>query len=84
MSQPLTTENLSAAVSQGLRDAISDPAFWKAASEAMQQHAKSEAGGWLIGSIRAVISKAVLFLLAGLLVYSVGGWSALVALFKAH
>lgn len=84
MAEPITTDNLSAAVAQGLREAISDPSFWKAASEAMQQHAKSEAGGWLLGSVRALLSKLFLFLLAGMLIYSVGGWSALLAFFKAH
>lgn len=72
-----------AAVAEGIRDAVSDPQLWAAAIVAIQQHAKAEAGGWLFGGIRAALSRLAWVLVIGLSVYLLGGWSALVAFFKA-
>lgn len=79
----LTTDNLSAAVAKGLREAISDPEFWRSASIALQQQAKAEAGGWLLGGLKLFLSRVMWILVIGLGVYMLGGWSALVALVKA-
>jgi hypothetical protein len=80
--QALRTEDVSAAVADGIRTAVSDPNLWASAVVAMQTHAKAEAGGWLIGMVKAALSKALLFGVVGLAVYSIGGWAALAALFK--
>jgi hypothetical protein len=80
--QALQPEDVSGAVADGIRAAVSDPAMWAAAVEAMQTHAKTEAGGWLLRVIKGALSKALLFAVVGLAVYSIGGWSALASLFK--
>ena len=48
----------------------------------MQQHAKTEAGGWLLGGLKGLLSKVFWFALAGIVVYNAGGWSALALWFK--
>jgi len=80
--EQLQAQDVQAAVAKGIKDAVSDPALWAAAAVAMQSHAKQEAGGWLLGMLRGLLSKALFFALLGLAVYSVGGWAALAALFK--
>lgn len=71
------------AVAEGIRAAVSDPALWTAAGNAMQQRAASATGGWLIGGARAAISRAGWLVFIGLGVYMVGGWAALAAAWKA-
>lgn len=80
----LIADEVAAAVRDGIRAAVSDPAVWSAAIAAMQTHARAEAGGWLFGGIKAMLSKAFWIMLIGAGVYAVGGWSALVALVKAR
>ena len=70
------------AVKSGLMQAVADPAFWTAAQAAMQQHAKVEAGGWLLGGIKGLLSKVFWFALAGVVIYNAGGWTALATWFK--
>lgn len=81
--EAMTKELVSAAVAHGIKAAVSDPETWANAGAAIKQHAQREAGGWLFGSIRSAISKVFLFLLAGTLIYMIGGWSALVSFFKS-
>ena len=80
----LTAEDLSHAVAAGLKQAISDPQFWDSAVYAMQGRAKEQAGGWLLGGLRAMLSKLAWIAVIGLSVYLLGGWQAVVAVFKAH
>lgn len=75
-------ETVAQAVKLGLMQAVSDPQFWTAAQAAMQQHAKTEAGGWLLGGLKGLLSKVFWFALAGIVVYNAGGWSALALWFK--
>jgi len=78
----MTPEAVRAAVAQGLLDAIQHDEFWPALSSGMQRHVTTQAGGWLLGSVKAALSKLMLFLVLGLMVYLIGGWAGLVALFK--
>lgn len=74
---------VTAAVKQGITDAVSDPKFWSSVMSAIQQQAANEAGGWLFGGLKAAMSKAFWLVIIGFGIYLVGGWSALVAAFKA-
>lgn len=80
--EALTPAAVEDAVARGIHRAVSDPEMWAAAAQAMQNKAKAEAGGWLLGGLRAAASKTAWFLVIGLGIYLVGGWSALVAAFK--
>lgn len=75
-------DTVAQAVKLGLMQAVADPQFWTAAQAAMQQHAKVEAGGWLLGGLKLVISRLFWFVLAGIVIYNAGGWSALAVWFK--
>jgi hypothetical protein len=79
----LTRDDVRHAIAEGLLLAIKHDEFWPTLTAGMQRHAQAEAGGWLFGSLKAALSKAALFLVLGLLVYLVGGWSGLVAFFKS-
>lgn len=72
-----------AAVAEGIKAAVSDPALWSAAGAAMQQRAATTAGGWLFGSLGAAFSRLGFLLLFLLAVYMVGGLGAMVAAFKS-
>lgn len=79
----MTADDMSHAVAAGLRSAISDPAFWDAAVYAMQARAKTEAGGWLLGGLKAFASKVAWVALIAGAIYLVGGWTAVIAAWKA-
>lgn len=70
------------AVAAGIRQAVSDPAMWESAGKAMREQAQSAAGGWLLGGIRALLNRAgwIALIVAG--IYTIGGWSSVVAFIK--
>lgn len=70
---------MAGAVEEGFRRAVSDPAVWTAAAGAMQNHIQQQAGGFLLGSLRALVSKLAMVALAAWAIYSLGGLSALIA-----
>ncbi|MGI9217126.1 MAG: hypothetical protein ACR2JA_09045 [Hydrogenophaga sp.] len=69
-------------MAQGIVAAVSSPATWEAAQNAMQARALNAAGGWLIGSLRFVVDKLLWACLALLAVYTLGGWPAIAAMLK--
>lgn len=75
-------DKFGAALEAALLRAASDSRVWAAAGSALQRHARDQAGGWLLGGLRALGTKLgwLLVIVGG--VYLLGGWSALVALFK--
>lgn len=81
---PAHAAMIAAAVAEGIREAVADPATWDAAGQAMQDRAQRVAGGWLIGGARALLQRAawVVAILSG--VYALGGWGAVVAWVKGH
>lgn len=79
----LLKELVTDATAAGIKKALSDPDMWAAASEGMRKHAATEAGGWLISGVKAGVSRIAWIMLIGLGVYLIGGWAALVSLFKA-
>lgn len=77
-------EAIATAVERGLMRAVSNPALLEAAGVAMRAQAQSAAGGWLLGGMRAMFTRAawIVAILAG--VYALGGWDAVVALMNGH
>lgn len=80
--EALTPEAAKRAVAEGIKEAMADPAMWSAAVLAIQRHAQTEAGGWLFGGLKVLLSRIGWMLLIGLCVYMLGGWSALVSFVK--
>lgn len=72
------------AVAAGIRQAVSDPAMWESAGKAMREQAQSAAGGWLIGGLRALATRAAWAVVIVAAVYALGGWGAVATLFKSQ
>lgn len=79
----LTPKDVAAAVRDGITAALADPATWAAAVGGMRASTEEHAGRWMVGAVWSVVRKLALFTLAGLVVYSIGGWSALSAVWKS-
>lgn len=73
---------MSEAVAEGFRRAVSDPDVWSAAAGAMQKHVQQQAGGLVLGGLRALLSKLAVLALAAWAIYSLGGLNALLAWIK--
>lgn len=48
----------------------------------VRDHLATQSGRFLLGGLGTLLARVMLFLIAGLVVYSIGGWSGLAALFK--
>lgn len=79
----LTPKDMATAVRDGITAALADPATWAAAMGGMRASTEEHAGRWMVGAVWSVIRKLALFTLAGLVVYSIGGWTALSSVWKA-
>lgn len=58
-------------------------AFWGAGFDLLQEQASAQAGRLVIGGLGALVRRVSTFVVLGLLVYSIGGWSALTKLWNA-
>lgn len=56
--------------------------FWSSAFTVLQKQAQQHTGRFIFSSLSTVLRKLSLFLLAGGLIYALGGWAALVGFFK--
>lgn len=79
----LTPQHVATAVRDGIAAALADPATWAAAAGGVRASTEHHAGQWMVGAVGALLRKALFFIAAGLLVYSIGGWAALTAVWKA-
>ncbi len=70
------------AVAKGIREAISDPATWAAVFSMAHREAAGGLGRFGISTVWGAMRWMLRFVVLGLVVYAVGGWSALSALFK--
>lgn len=68
------------AVTSGIRDAIQDKAlleiFWQKAFEKLQEDSTNYAKKFLWARIKDGLNKGVSFFIIGMIIYSIGGWSA--------
>ena len=83
MSREEMAEVMSKAVASGIHKAVSDPAMWAAAGDAMQKQAVSATGSLVIDGLKAGARKALLIGVVAGGIYWVGGWAALAAAWKA-
>lgn len=74
---------IAAAVEAGIMRAVSNPELWASASVAIQQQAKARAGGLLFSGLGALFSRLGWLIMAGVAIYTLGGWTALAGAFKA-
>ena len=78
-----TREAMAEAIKEAMRDKEAVSAFWSSAADVLMQYGQQQTGKLVIGGIKGVLSRLGLFLVLGLLVYSVGGWGALATAWKA-
>lgn len=75
------------AVAEGIRDVLKDKeaidTFWRGALDHLQQTATKNTGKFVLGSARALVARGTTFLLLGMLVYSIGGWTAVAKLWQS-
>lgn len=83
-AQQADAAHIEAAVAAGIRRAVADPEMWEAASHAMRAQAQTAAGGWLLGGVRSLATRAAWVVAILAAVYALGGWGAVVALIKTH
>ena len=80
-------EAVKLAVSEGIRDVLTDEAavaaFWSAAFKQLQSQAQQQTGKVLLGGLATITKRIALFLALGLIVYSLGGWAAVAKLWHA-
>jgi hypothetical protein len=69
-------------VHQGVIDAASDPALWASMATSLQRQARDQAGGWLFGGLRSLVSRLGWILLVIVAVWMVGGPGAVLAFVK--
>lgn len=79
----LKPADITASVRAGIAEAACNPDTWAAAVSGIRASTEHHAGRWLVGAMWSVLRKALVVIVIGMLVYSVGGWSALSALWKA-
>ena len=77
---------IAAAVEKGIKGSMTEDtaaAFWVAGLKVLQEQASEHAGRFVLGGMWGLLRKASLFMMLGGIVYAIGGWSAMAALFKA-
>lgn len=78
-------EQIKDAVRSGIKDAVDEGAvraFWATGLTVLQEQAAEHAGRFVLGGLWGILRKMSMFLVLGVVVYAVGGWQALVGLFK--
>ncbi len=73
------------AVKQGITEAMTEDnarLFWAAGLKVFQEEATQHTGRIVIGGMKGLFSRVLLFLVLGSVVYAFGGWSGLAGLFK--
>lgn len=70
-------------VASGIRQAVADPQTWDAFFQAMGNRAQAEAGRATVGGLKWLGLRMFWGIMAGLVLYYVGGWSMLAAAIKA-
>lgn len=81
-----TRKAVAEGIKQGIREAIEDEeivtAYWTKGISVAKRQARDQAGAILFSSLSEILKRAAQFAMLGMLVYAVGGWSALAGLIK--
>ena len=72
--------DLADAVGAGIAAAMANPATWCGAAEGVRRAAEQQAGSWLMGWFLRWLLRGALLMGGGVIVYQLGGWSALAAM----
>lgn len=75
-----TREAMPEAIRKVVTDEQTMSLFWAAAFDSLQASAQRHTVNLVFSGLKAVAARALLFVSLGLIVYAVGGWTALVKL----
>lgn len=82
----LTQQAVAEGIKQGIREAIEDEeivsAYWSKGIAVAKRTARDQAGAILFSSLGEIFKRVAQFAMLGMLVYAVGGWSALAGFIK--
>ena len=76
----LTKADLADAMRAGIVAAAESPTTWCAAADGLRTAAEKKAGSWLMGWFLRWLLRGALLMGGGVIVYQLGGWSALAAM----
>lgn len=74
---------LTSALQKGLITAASDPDTWAAAIRGMRSATERHAGRMMFGVVWGTLRRVAAIVAIGMLIYSIGGWTALSGLLKS-
>lgn len=72
------------AVAAGIKQAASDPELWAVALVAMRKRAAASTGNLILDAGVGLLKRAAWWIVIALGLYSVGGFGAIAAMFKAY
>jgi len=75
-----TREAMPEAIRKVVTDSNTMGLFWAAAFESLQGAAQRHTGEILFSGLKAIAKRLMLFVSLGLIVYAIGGWTALLKL----
>ena len=82
-AKALKPDDIARALQQAIMAAAQSPETWSAALTGAKAATSNHAGRVVLGALGALASRALLVLVIGMLVYSVGGWTALAKVWNA-
>ena len=74
-------DSLTSAVPMAIRAAARDPETWAAMQSGWADHLSNRAGNWMMKMVWHAVGRLMMFVVLGSLVYAMGGWTAVAALF---
>jgi hypothetical protein len=74
-------ESLPKALPRTAKELVRDPEFWSAANAGLQEHVSNKAGGLIMHVVWSAVSKVILFVILGSVVYGLGGWGMVAKIF---
>lgn len=81
MMRDAVAEAVEQAFPKALQSAARDPDTWAALQEGMKKHVSARAGGLIMNAVWSVVSRIMLFIMLGLLIYAIGGWALVAKIF---
>lgn len=76
-------DEMRVAVAEGIASVLTSEAMWAKVFEVLQKQATERTGRWVLGGLTTMVKKAVWISIFALMVYSIGGWSLLKAVWTA-
>lgn len=77
MMREAMSEAVVKSLPKALKDAARDPEMWSAGNDGLQEYVSQRAGSWVMKVVWMAVSRVLVFLVLGSIVYALGGWPLL-------